>query len=655
MKLQTHKDVQNTIQGLETAEFKVAVNPKTFRIMLDGLYSNKIKAVVREIWTNAFDAHIMAGIESFPFDCHLPSALDPTFRVRDYGVSLSHHDVMNLYTTLFDSTKDDSNDAVGALGLGSKSPFAYTDSFTVIARLDGEKRTYLASMADTGIPQITLLSNVPTDEAQGLEISIVVENKDFASFKDEAKQLATGFDPLPNVDGVEIAPVEPVYVAQDGSFAIFSEDYRTSDRLAVRQGCVIYPVDDYSLTREIQNFLNYGYKMIIDVPIGAVSITASREALELTDKTRDYLRERVTSALKQINSEVYAEADKCANLFEARKFWFEQGSNKNLAFRITPKYKEMPISNNFTLIPTKLVTNKAKWPTWVPFGKRGNSKTENRFINFEFTKRKEYKFITTYDDKKVVRSVARYRTLTKNAGWEKDNIFLLKNPEKKTLEMLQKHLGLSKEQIRWIGDLPDPGKTTRGANGSGALQGVYSPRGYGSWDKVVSLPVDRDGKECYHWVRTDRICKSDIYTLDGIKQTAKELGITSKPIVLISPTAEKKLKPSESDNLRALIKYKKAALKEDVKRAYTDSLYNNLIEQNHLKNVVATKQYNASHRAMMNTVLTYEEREACQAQANDDLKSVKEKYPLLFDHYDEKYIKEYIALKDAQESSKESS
>ena len=53
---------------------------------------------------------------------------------------MEHEDCMVLYTTYFRSTRNNSNDSVGCLGLGSKAPFAYTDSFTVEAYLNGIKR-----------------------------------------------------------------------------------------------------------------------------------------------------------------------------------------------------------------------------------------------------------------------------------------------------------------------------------------------------------------------------------------------------------------------------------------------------------------------------------------------------------------------------------
>lgn len=92
----------------ETANFTIAASGKAFKGLIDGLYSRKIEAAIRELATNAFDSH-KAARSIAPFEVHLPTALQPTFWIRDYGVGMSHALMMRRYTTLFDSTKDGTN------------------------------------------------------------------------------------------------------------------------------------------------------------------------------------------------------------------------------------------------------------------------------------------------------------------------------------------------------------------------------------------------------------------------------------------------------------------------------------------------------------------------------------------------------------------
>ena len=120
-----------TVNGsFKTSGFKIQASSKAFDILSSNIYQNKVRAVVREISCNAVDAHTAAGNPD-PIKVHLPTTLEPHFSVRDFGIGLSDEDVREIFTTYFCSTKTSSNDFVGALGLGSKSPFCLVDSFTV--------------------------------------------------------------------------------------------------------------------------------------------------------------------------------------------------------------------------------------------------------------------------------------------------------------------------------------------------------------------------------------------------------------------------------------------------------------------------------------------------------------------------------------------
>ncbi len=121
----------------EIGEFRIRNSAKAFNILSSGLYANKVRAIIRELSCNAVDSHVAAGKADVPFDVHLPNAIEPWFSIRDYGTGLSHDQVTNIYTTYFESTKTGSNDFIGALGLGSKSPFSYNDIFTVTNVKDG--------------------------------------------------------------------------------------------------------------------------------------------------------------------------------------------------------------------------------------------------------------------------------------------------------------------------------------------------------------------------------------------------------------------------------------------------------------------------------------------------------------------------------------
>ena len=64
--------------------FTIAATGKAFKILSDGLYSDKIRAIIRELSCNARDSHVAAG-NAAPWSIHLPNMDEPWFSVEDFG------------------------------------------------------------------------------------------------------------------------------------------------------------------------------------------------------------------------------------------------------------------------------------------------------------------------------------------------------------------------------------------------------------------------------------------------------------------------------------------------------------------------------------------------------------------------------------------
>jgi hypothetical protein len=98
--------------------FSIKASSKAFDILSSKLYNNVPKAIIRELSTNAYDAQVEAGKADTQFEVHLPNAMDPTLKIRDFGAGLSHDGIIDIYTTYFESTRTTSNAYAGCLGLG---------------------------------------------------------------------------------------------------------------------------------------------------------------------------------------------------------------------------------------------------------------------------------------------------------------------------------------------------------------------------------------------------------------------------------------------------------------------------------------------------------------------------------------------------------
>lgn len=279
------RDVTTT-GAQQVKAFSIKANGKAFKVLIDGLYSDKIKSVIRELWTNAYDAHVMADNTEQPFECHLPTVFEPHFAVRDFGISMTHSGVMNLYSTVFESSKEGTNEQVGKLGLGSKSPFAYTDTFTVTAWMDGEKRLYSAFIGSDYIPQIAHMSTESSDEPEGLEVSFPVKQADIEAFHTAAEKVIIGFETRPIITGAKLntAPMEEHKRGEN--WVLYKEAWNGAiTEPHARQGCVLYPLDAdaiQGLSLSQRDLLDT--PIVINFPIGSLEITANREGLGY-DKT----------------------------------------------------------------------------------------------------------------------------------------------------------------------------------------------------------------------------------------------------------------------------------------------------------------------------------------------------------------------------------
>lgn len=314
------------IGEIQEEEFTIRASATSFAILSSGLYSNKIKAIIRELSCNARDSHKQAGKENVPFDVFLPNSMDPTFYVQDYGVGLSHDQVMTLYKTYFESTKQDSDDYVGQLGLGSKSPFSYVRQFTVESVFDGILYSYSMYINEKGIPAVSFLGSTETEACNGVKVSMSVKNSDFYQFKNNATEVFSWFDPHPNVIGSYTR--QPIkYLMKNKTWGIREkQDYYSKKNANVIQGSVQYPIDvdqmrsfeddDFVLSKEANSILEAPIDFI--VPIGLVQVAPSREHLSYDKRTMQNLINFINDVAEDIVESLQTKIDECKTIWEAR-------------------------------------------------------------------------------------------------------------------------------------------------------------------------------------------------------------------------------------------------------------------------------------------------------------------------------------------------
>jgi hypothetical protein len=291
----------------EVGEFRIRNSAKAFSILSSGLYANKVRAIIREYSCNAVDSHVEAGRTDTPFDIHLPSALEPWFSVRDYGVGLDEQQVRNIFTTYFESTKTETDDLIGGLGLGSKSAFSYTDNFTIVAVKGGTKRVYTAFINDQGVPSIAPMGEEASNEPNGVEIRFAVEDSyDFRKFYIEAQHVYKHFKLRPVVNGVsDFKFTDPEYSDRDIIPGVHANDRGYGTSYAI-MGNIEYPLDIPSNMDlgDVGHLLRCG--LTIEFAIGELDIQASREGLSYIPETVAAVKAKL-EALNAVLSDRVAE------------------------------------------------------------------------------------------------------------------------------------------------------------------------------------------------------------------------------------------------------------------------------------------------------------------------------------------------------------
>ena len=322
----------------EIGEFRIRNSAKAFNILSSGLYANKIRAIIRELSCNAVDSHVAAGKADVPFEAHLPSTFEPWFAIRDFGTGLNHDQVSNIYTTYFESTKTDSNAFIGALGLGSKSPFSYTDNFTVTAIQAGVKNIYSAFINEQGVPSVALMETINTDEANGVEVKFSVADRyDFDKFQQEARGVFLYFNLKPTVTGVSNFTFNLLgYKERD----IIPGVHQTNDQRRSRavMGNIAYPIEvpnaDTNLG-ELARLLNCGLEM--HFAIGELDFQASREGLSYIPTTIASIRSKLEQLNAQLATHVADRANAVSNEWE-RALYLAENQRDDLWGAAVNKY-----------------------------------------------------------------------------------------------------------------------------------------------------------------------------------------------------------------------------------------------------------------------------------------------------------------------------
>lgn len=359
MKLSESKPYFESSGDMQEHFFSIKDQGMIFDILRSKMYSNPILAICREITCNARDAHREVGTPEVPVHIQLPVGLEPNWKVKDFGPGISPDRMLNIFIQYTASTKRDDNVQTGGFGLGAKTPFSYSDTFTVTTVHDGIKYSYSCTIDDTKVGKLLLLDKRPTTEPNSTEIAIRVKPVDFNTFHQYTEQACRHWETKPVITGGSISWEKTNKIAEGTGWAICtSHDYNKNAKVVIDG--IEYPLtlDDlrkYADTKLIDaargNFIMY-------FGVGELSLSANREQIFLDKPTQAKIHDRIELITKEVRKTISDKIDAFPDLWQANIYYRKELSSvfQNLHFLGKLYWKNHELTNGYLEVKCGMFT-----------------------------------------------------------------------------------------------------------------------------------------------------------------------------------------------------------------------------------------------------------------------------------------------------------
>lgn len=295
-------DTNNT--DADNIDFGIGDVSTIIDILRNRLYSNPIRTLTQEYLCNGRDSHREAGRENTPLRVTLPTRLESVLKIRDFGTGLSPERVKNVFVLYGKSTKRSDNVQTGGFGIGAKSAWAYTDSFIIQSYFDGKCRTYIAHTGKNSNGTLELISEVDSDEPNGVEIQVPVKESDIEQFVMAVYRCTYFWDVKPELKGITNLEIPASWLDvtrkvlyKKNSWFLLEKDEFTK-RLFDAYNQDIYVLIDkipYSINKfsrecpevdKIKNLAYSNFMNFIEVGNGVLEVSATRETISDKDNSK---------------------------------------------------------------------------------------------------------------------------------------------------------------------------------------------------------------------------------------------------------------------------------------------------------------------------------------------------------------------------------
>ena len=350
MKLKSdNRSVIQSNYNLTSTNFAIRAedSPIIMEMMRSKIYSNKPAAVVREYTTNALDEHKLHNI-SRPVEIHAPTAQNPEFTVRDFGKGLTDQEVREIYVNYGCSTKRNTDDLTGGLGIGCKAGFAYGSQFSIISitkddRGNTHKNAYMAIIDESNTGTLKHVESIIDNTLDtGVQIGVGIDTNDIQAFGKEIWNLwltciskptilnPNALGPIETIEEtVEILEDKTLYRTYNRTDKFNSHNKYTS-AVAV-MGNIGYPINTYHLNglTHTEKSLISDSNLHIKFEISELNIASNREELEYNKETINNLETRIKAVFSQITQSIIDQINPIQCWMERQHEYATQRKNIN--------------------------------------------------------------------------------------------------------------------------------------------------------------------------------------------------------------------------------------------------------------------------------------------------------------------------------------
>lgn len=315
---------QNVKSSGSSKKMKLSDNATTtvFKMFTKSVYSNPIGSFIREVTSNCYDSHAEAKVND-PVVVKLHQENDDWYiSFIDVGVGMSPDRVENVYSVYFESTKRNTNNEHGGFGIGGKTPMAYRryngngendydNSFFVNTRYNGVEYHYVI-YEGVESPVIDLLYKNNTSERNGTEVKIPLAENDLTKVNYEIKRQLFYFE---NIIFEGFNTDINNYKLYKGNTFIYRSG-NTYSNIHVSLGKVAYPID-YSILG--LDSYKYNIPVAINLNIGDVDVTVSRESLDYSEKSIKLLKKKLQEVADELKEMLVNQHKNVITLFDYYK------------------------------------------------------------------------------------------------------------------------------------------------------------------------------------------------------------------------------------------------------------------------------------------------------------------------------------------------